>query len=211
MESQKLRNAKLLGGIGSILMLLIMIPSAGIFIAFIGLILVLVAVKYISDEIKDNSVFNNFLLTFIVIIVGAVAAMFVFVLSFFSVAAGIDWTQFQNVTSPQQFFQMFQSKGLFEFFAFIIFGLLVLWITLIVASYFLRKSYNKIAEATHTSMFHTSGLLYLIGAVSAIVLIGFIIIIIAFIIQIIAFFTMPDTLPGTTAPQPQMQTTNPQQ
>jgi uncharacterized membrane protein len=202
MENQKLHNAKLLGGIGSILMLLFPVPAAGWLIAFVGLILVLVAVKYIADEIKDYSIFNNFLLTFITVIVGFVVTVIILIITFFSYAAGIDWTKFQNITSMPQFTQMMQTQGIVPFFTSIIAGLLVLWITLIIAAYFLRKSYNKIASDTHTSMFHTAGLLYLIGAVTAIVLVGFIIIFIAFILQIVAFFSMPENLstPAATPP-----------
>ncbi len=191
----KLSQAKMLGGIGSILMLLLPVPTAGLIVAFVGLILVLVAVKYIADEIKDHKVFNNFLLTFIIVIIGVVVAIFMIVISFFSFGAGIDWTNFQNVTSMPQFTQMMQTNGVVPFLTSIIAGLLVLSITLIFAAYFLRKSYNKIASETHTSMFHTAGLLYLIGALTAIVLVGFVIIFIAFIMQIIAFFSMPENLP----------------
>jgi len=204
----KLSQAKMLGGIGSILMLLLPVPTAGLIVAFVGLILVLVAVKYIADEIKDHKVFNNFLLTFIIVIIGVVVAIFMIVISFFSFGAGIDWTNFQNVTSMPQFTQMMQTNGVVPFLTSIIAGLLVLWITLIFAAYFLRKSYNKIASETHTSMFHTAGLLYLIGALTAIVLVGFVIIFIAFIMQIIAFFSMPENLPQAiqTAPPPKTET-----
>jgi len=201
----KVGQAKILGGIGSILMLLLPVPRAGWIITFVGLILVLVAVKYIAEEIKDHSIFNNFLLAFITVIVGVVVAIFVIIISYFSFGVGIDWTEFQNVTSMPQFYQMMQTKGVMSFFTSIIAGLLVLWITLIIASYFLRKSYNKIASETHTSMFHTAGLLYLIGAVTAIVLVGFVIIFVAFILQIIAFFSMPETLSDPTATPPPMQ------
>ncbi len=211
MENQKLRNAKMLGGIGSILMLLLPVPTAGLLIAFVGLILVLVAVKYIADEMKDHSVFNNFLYTFIVSIIGVVVAVFIIVLTVFSFAAGVDWTKFQNITSAPQFYQMMQTQGILSFLTSIIIGLLVLWITLIIASYFLRKSYNKIASGTHTSMFHTAGLLYLIGALTAIVLIGFVIIFIAFILQIVAFFSLPENLPTSTASPPPMQQGTPPQ
>jgi uncharacterized membrane protein len=211
MENQKLHNAKLLGGIGSILMLLLPVPTVGWLVAFVGLILVLVAVKYIADEMKDHSVFNNFLLTFIVIIIGVVVAVFIIFISYFSYGAGIDWTKFQNITSAPQFYQMMQTNGVLTFLTSIIAGLLVLWITLIIAAYFLRKSYNKIASGTHTSMFHTAGLLYLIGAVTAIVLVGFIIIFVAFILQIIAFFSMPETLSTPSAASPPIQPEMPPQ
>ena len=205
MDDQKLHNAKLLGGIGSILMLLLPVPAAGGIIALVGFILVLVAVKYISEEIKDHDVFTHYLLSFIVMIVGTVVAAVVLVVSYFSYGAGIDWSNFQNVTSATQFYQMFQEQGVMTFITSIIAGLVILWITLIIAAYFIRKSFNKIASGTHTSMFHTAGLLYLIGALTAIVFIGFAIIFVAFIIQIVAFFSMPETLaaaPTTAAPPP---------
>ncbi len=205
----KLGQAKTLGGIGSILMLLLLVPTIGWLIAFVGLILVLVAVKYIAEEIKDHNIFNNFLLTFITVIIGVVVAIFIIIISFFSYGAGIDWTNFQNVTSMPQFYQMMQTKGIVPFFTSIIAGLLVLWITLIIAAYFLRKSYNKIASETHTSMFHTTGLLYLIGAMTAIILVGLLIIFVAFILQIIAFFSMPENLPQATQAAPPPQTPTP--
>ena len=205
MENQKLHSAKLLGGIGSILMLLLPIPAAGWLIAFVGFILVLVAVKYIADEIKDHNVFTNYLLAFIIVIVGAVVAIFIIAFSYFSWGAGVNWTQFQNMTSTSQFTQMMQTQGVVPFLSSIIAGLLVLWIVLIVAAFFLRKSLNKIASETHTPMFHTTGLLYLIGAATAIILVGFIIIFVAFILQIIAFFSMPETLSAPAAAPPPMQ------
>jgi uncharacterized membrane protein len=208
MEYQKLRNAKLLGGIGSILMLLLPVPAAGWVIALVGFILVLVAVKYLADEINDHNVFTNYLMSFIIVIIGVALFAIIVVFSFFSTIAGTNWMAFQNVTNPQQVYQMFQQTGLLTFLGTLLAGLAVLWIVLIVSALFLRKSFNKIAEATKTHLFHTTGLLYLIGAALIIVFgIGIIIIFIAYIIQIIAFFTLPDTMPGTTpvAPPPVQQ------
>ena len=74
-------------------------------------------------------------------------------------------------------------------------ALVILWILMIVSMIFLRKSYNKIGELTNVKWFNTTGLLFLIGAATIIVGIGFIIILIGLILQIIAFFSLPDTLP----------------
>ena len=55
----KLSEAKILGGIGALLMLLggFIIPGLG---GIIGLILIFIAVKYISEECKDKSIFDNY-------------------------------------------------------------------------------------------------------------------------------------------------------
>ena len=206
MENQKLHSAKLLGGIGSILMLLCPIPAAGWLIAFVGFILVLVAVKYIADEIKDHNVFTNYLLAFIIVIVGAVVAIFIIAFSYFSWGAGVNWTQFQNMTSTSQFTQMMQTQGVVPFLSSIIAGLLVLWIcTSSSPPSSCGRVSTRLLARTHTPMFHTTGLLYLIGAATAIILVGFIIIFVAFILQIIAFFSMPETLSAPAAVPPPMQ------
>ena len=56
----KLRDAKILGGIGAILLLLSFIP----FVSIIGIVLMFIAVKYISDETKDKDIFKNYLYSF---------------------------------------------------------------------------------------------------------------------------------------------------
>jgi uncharacterized membrane protein len=206
MVSQKLHSAKMLGGIGSILMLLLPVPWAGWLLAFVGFILVLIAVKYLADELNDHNVFTNYLFSFIIVIIGFAIMAIVIVFGFFSTIAGTDWTSFQNITSPQQIFNKLQSSGLLTFLGTIIIGLVILWILLIVSAIFLRKSFNKIATDTQTHLFHTTGLLYLIGAALTIVFfIGLIVVFIAYILQIVSFFTLPDTLPGTTPMAPPAQ------
>src|SRR3990172_2592872 len=74
-----LAQAKTLGGIGSILIILSVVPSAGPLLAIIGLVLVLVAVKYISDAVGDRSIFNNMIVAVVLAIVGlAVGAFLLF-------------------------------------------------------------------------------------------------------------------------------------
>jgi uncharacterized membrane protein len=64
-----LSQAKTLGGIGSILILLSIVPYAGIIFSVVGFILVLVAVKDISDALADKSIFNNMIIAVILSIV----------------------------------------------------------------------------------------------------------------------------------------------
>ena len=67
-----LSQEKVLGEVGAILVLLSIIPSVGFVIAIIGLVLTLLAVKYISDALNDSSVFTNILIAIVLAIVGLV-------------------------------------------------------------------------------------------------------------------------------------------
>ncbi len=48
---------------------------------------------------------------------------------------------------------------------------------------------------TPVSLFRTTGTVYLIGAITTIILIGFIILFVGRIIEVIAYFSLPDELP----------------
>ncbi len=163
----KLSDAKMLGGIGAILTI---IP----FVSIAGWILIVFAVKYISDITSDKSMWDNFLIAAITAIVGAAAAGFIIFLGFLTAA-------FTFSTSA---------------FAGLILGLAVVWVALIISAIFLRKSYEKIATHLNVNMFRTAALLYLIGAALVIVFgLGFILLFVAQILQIVAFFSIPDQMP----------------
>jgi uncharacterized membrane protein len=170
----KLSDAKMLGGIGSILQI---IP----YVSIVGYILTLIAVKFISDEVHDRSIFNDMLYAAITGIVGVAIA-----------AVGI--------------FGAFASIGVLGVGAIagIIAFLAVAWIALIISAIFIRKAFNNIATKLNIGMFRTAGTLYFIGAILVIVLVGFIILFIAYILQIVAFFSINET----TA-QPQTMQANP--
>lgn len=187
-----LNNAKIMGGIGAILILLGIVPTIGFIIGIIGFILVLIAVKYISNETKETSIFNNFLYSFIVIIIAIAVSGAILVFTFLE-AGGMSYiTELQNLaySDPIEVWNTIQPLII----GFLV-ALVILWVLMIVSMIFLKKSYNKIAELTNVKWFNTTGLLFLIGAATIIIGIGFIIILIAMILEIIAFFSLPDTLP----------------
>lgn len=124
------KNAKKFGGIGSILMLMGGICSAffspaGV-ISIIGLVMVMLALKQISVEVKDESIFKNYLMYFIVSII----AVFAFII----ILAGgvganlqmynelISKYQSGNFTNPQQLFEDFLPFITVCLVAFVIFG-----------------------------------------------------------------------------------------
>ena len=164
----KLGDAKTLGGVGSILFL---IPVLNI----IGYILVLIATKYVSDELGDKSIFDNMLYAVITGIIGAAAAAFII----------ITGAAFSAVT--------LRASAI----AGVIVGLAIAWIALIFSAVFIRRAFNAMATRLNVGTFKTAGLLYFIGAILVIALgLGFIILFVAAIIQIVAFFGIPESVPG---------------
>lgn len=188
----KLRDAKILGGIGAILLLLSFIP----FVSIVGIVLMFIAIKYISDDTKDKDIFKNYLYSFIFNIIAIIA--FIAMILFVFIGLGIS---FSNI-NPQQFtditsFQSYITENIAPAIGGIIgcgISILIAYILLIIGALFLRKSYDGIAERTKVDLFKTTGLVNLIGAVTTIFLIGFIILFIARILEIASFFSLPDSL-----------------
>lgn len=198
-----LSQAKILGGVGSILVLLIFVPTVGWIVSIAGLVLVLIAVKYISDVVQDRSIFNNILIGLVLAIVGLVVAGVIIVGTVLSKLSTLQsLTSLTTVTTGTPSIP----SGVYGIIATVIIGLAVLWILLVISSVFVRRSYNTIAQRLNISLFRTAALLYLIGAILAIVLIGFVIVLVAEILLIIAFFSISESRMGfeqtTTMPPP---------
>ena len=188
----ELSNAKIMGGIGALLMLIGgFIPYAGPIVSILGLVLLFIAVKTISDLTKDKDIFNNYCMHFIFGIL-TIVAIFVIMLIAFGAAGGFTWISSLETAEITDF------ESFWEYFGDIVGGcvsaLIVGWILSIIAAIYLRRSYNRIADHTKVGLFKTTGTVYFIGAITAIVLIGFLILLIARIIEIIAYFSLPDKL-----------------
>jgi uncharacterized membrane protein len=184
------------GGIGAILMLVGgFIPSVGPIASIVGLLLLFIAVKNISELTQDNEIFKNYLIHFLISIV-AIIALFVIMLVAFGAVGGFTWISGLETAEITDFESFWVNFG--TILGACILALVVSWILYIIAAIYLRRSYNRIAEKTKVDLFKTTGTVYFIGAITAIVLIGFLILLIARIIEIIAYFSLPDNLPEKT-------------
>ncbi len=168
-----LSQAKTLGGVGSIL---IFIP----FVSIIGYVLLAVAVKEVSDDLGDPSIFRNILIAVGTGIVGALAG------------AGVI---FLGVMGSGFTFGASAIAGLLG-------GLFIVWVFLVISAVFLRRAYDTMGTKLNVGTFKTAATLYLIGAALTIVLVGFILLFVAEIVQAVAFFSIPDQPPsqGGAAP-----------
>ena len=178
-----LSQAKTLGGIGAILTLLLLVPAfVGVGLVIVGWILILLAVKDISEAVQDRSIFSNMLISAILAIVGAVVfAVFVVgaILGFIGLgAAGAS-----------------AASSVFGLLAGLIAGLLVGWVLEIVSAYFLWIAFKGIGAKVNVGLFGTAGLIYFIGSILTVIVVGFLLTFVAQILFIVAFFSLPDNPP----------------
>jgi len=194
-----LKQARTMGGVGSILVLLSFVPYVGFILGLAGFVMVLLAVKQISEVVKDKEIFHNVLMAVIFQIVGSVISVLVVIGSFFAFVGS------QAMMAPfGSSFDGFGGPGILGAGAVmavlgsLLAGLVAMWIVLIIAARFLRKGYERIADKTGTETFRSVGRWYYYGAWLAIVLVGFvlILILIAAILQIVAFFSLPESPPS---------------
>jgi len=174
-----MKDAKILGGIGAILSLLSFIPHIGVVLGIIGLVLILIAVKYISDIVRDSQIFKNMIIAIIAGIIGVALSFLMFFTVFIGIILG------RRAIPPR--------AGPLAIIGGMIAVLIVLWIAFIVEGVFIRRCYNRIAELTGVNVFKTTGLLYFIGAILVIVLIGGIVLLVAKILEAVSFFSLPET------------------
>jgi uncharacterized membrane protein len=183
-------DAKTLGGIGAILVLLTPAPAVGWVLGVVGFAMVLLAISKISLEVRDKSIFNN-MLTGVVLSIGAIAVGTVTAVGAFYRFLGMgsfngpDFVPGPNVPVGDWI-------GLVAGAAI---GLLVVWALLVASAVFVRRSYNSIGSKLNTNLFGTAALLYLIGAATSIIAIGFVLIFVAQILLAAAFFSIPEKLP----------------
>ncbi|MEM3788750.1 MAG: DUF996 domain-containing protein [Candidatus Bathyarchaeia archaeon] len=185
-----LESSKALGFVGAILMVISFIGVVGRLYEGLpllaGIILVLIALKGFADHYKEKGIFNNSLYGTITVIVGIVAAILIFIILILPIAPQLkelDWTNTAAV-------QVFVRENLRFLLGPILGAYLMLVISLIISALFFRKSLDALSAKSGEKMFETAGLIWLIGAVLSIILIGFIIMWIAWILMAVGFFSM---------------------
>lgn len=195
-KTRSLSQAKILGGIGSILLMLLLLPfGVGVASVIAGWILILFAAKEISGILKDESIFNYAAGSAVIAI--ASTAIFASIVSV-AVLGQIGFPSLLPAGSalgaPDSLWAV---AGLIN-------GIFLAWVLGLIASIFLWQSFNRVSLRMNASLFGTAALIYIIGSVLKIVLIGFLLSFVAEILFVIAFFSLPEIL---TVVPPQTQIT----
>jgi uncharacterized membrane protein len=179
-----------IGSIGAI------VPYSGI-LTLLGIVLLLIGLKGLANFYNEQGIFNNALYSIITGIVGFVVAIGAVVISAVSALAdlGIDIANMEEWdtlgTELGAVFTDFADFGaIWNLISALLVGLIIIFVTLVISMYFLRKSMNQLSTKSGIGLFSTAGLLMLIGAVLSIVLVGFLLIFIGDILAVVAFFQM---------------------
>jgi uncharacterized membrane protein/ribosomal protein L40E len=186
-----LSNAKSLGGTGGILIVvsglffaagiiapLVVISALFGAISIIGWILILLALKEISIEAKEKSILKDG-------IIGGIAAMVTVLTIVVLLADGAARGFVASVIGlsadlgPGGFLGAFGTFAVFYAFA-------------IVSGIFLKRAYDMATQKLSANFLATTGLLYLVSAITSILVVGFLIFFISFIYQIVAYFSIQD-------------------
>lgn len=203
-----LQSNKTLGGVGALLM--VISPFLGAYtgvLGLVGLIFVMIALKGLSDHYSEEGIFNNALYGVIIAIIGGVISMAAIVITAvdFLSAVGIDistaWTD-PTVFSSINWEQLVTWDILWPHIAAIIGTLVALFVFVVVAAIFLRRSLTTLSEKTGVGLFGTTGLLMLIGAILTIIVVGLPLLWVTLILLTVAFFkikTQSTQPPATTS------------
>jgi uncharacterized membrane protein len=184
-----LSQAKSLGAVGSILVILSAVPSVGALLGIVGFVLMLVAIRDISEAVGDRSIFSNMLVAVGLAIVGIIVGALVVVGSVLRFVGlnnlnfGPNYS-FNPATVP--------TGDWVALIGSVIIGLVVVWVMMLASAIYVRRTYRSISLKLNVSMFETAGLVYLIGAATTIILVGFLLLFIAQILVVVAFFSIEE-------------------
>ena len=162
-------SSKTMAGVGSILLILSIVPYAGAVLGIIGIILLLMGIKGLAEYYQNNEIYQDSLMGVIYYIVAVIAA---------AIAVAALAIGFVSVIGI--------GIGIVVF----ILALIVAFIFYILAAMRLRKTFNILAQRSGEHSFSTAGTLLWWGAILTIVFVGLILIFIAWIFATMAFFSM---------------------
>jgi uncharacterized membrane protein len=208
--------SKNVGGVGAILLFIgglafFIQPLLTLGLVIVGALLMLISLHSLSDYYKEKGIFSNGLYGFITIIVGSIVSFAGFVYLFFytsyvsdfvsALYPGFngDWANLPNLTVNQNV----NPADIVPFLSPIIALLVVAWIFIIVASFFVWRSLKRMSSKSTVGLFSTAGILLLIGAI--IPILGLLLMWIAILLMAIAFFQIKPQIqppPETMTPPP---------
>lgn len=182
----KIKEIKVIGAIGMVLNLLGIVPRLGFVAKITGLILLLVALKEISNVFGEQNIFRKYLTGFLVNIIGSLALLTL------SLILGVG-TFLISILQNGRIFELTRNLG-----PIIVFLLLGLYGILVISSYFYKESFYLLSQKTNERLFATAGNLTFYGAILTIILVGAIVSLAGQIVAVVAFLSLPNEV--TTQP-----------
>ena len=157
-------------------------------VTFIGFVLFIIAMHRLSQYYTERGIFNNALIGFIISLVGPVIGLTALALEYNSLISTLQnlsqtGSGTMNPLFPTQLGQALTAA----YYVGLVFGILT--------AIFYMLAFNKLADASGNGTFRTAGILYLIGAVLTIAVIGGLLVWIAWILAAVAFNSLKPKQP----------------
>ncbi|WP_157726885.1 DUF996 domain-containing protein [Thermococcus radiotolerans] len=173
-----LKTARTWGGIGAIFSLF--------YVTYlVGFIMKLFAVKEIAEATKKEKIFKDYVWAAMLNIVASLVLSW----AFYDM-----WDKMADVIhDPEQVAELMSAFGVWSFISVVL---------MIIGVWFMKKSYDAIAQETGVGTFHTAALFYLIGSILMLLMVGYFFILVGAILEIMAFFALPEELPGAVSETP---------
>ena len=169
------REVKLLGGFGALLIVLSVVPLLGGLFALVGLILLTLAVKRLSEREGRRELFSTFVKGIGIYLLGSLVGLLIGYAAFGSSQGG--------------------EVGLLTYFlAFLSF--VIVYSSAVIGTYLLKEVFREVALITGNGLFDWAGKFLFWGALLTVILIGALITWVGWILVAVAFFTTEDNLEG---------------
>lgn len=182
-----LREAKAFGVTASILLLIGAVPgsrSLDILALLLGLVLLLVATKYLADLTSDT-VYSSMQYAVAFVFIGSIIGFVIVYAGFLAIL------------------RSFPTVDLAAFLGTIIAGLAAVSFFFVLAGVFVRRSYRLLPESLNPHLLRLAANLFLAGAILIVILgIGFVFIYAAVAVQLAAFLSLADEMPPRPAVDP---------
>ncbi len=179
--TQNFENSKAMAGVGSILILLSIIPFVGWVLGIVGIVLLVKSMKEFSRYYGDESVYQNTWKGIKYYIVAIIAVAFSGAAVLIGIASATAFT-FEGFLAATAGF----SAGIIAGMA----SLIVAFIFYVLAATNLKTTLNTLAEKTGDQTLATAGTLLWIGSILTIIGVGLILIFISWLFATIGFFSM---------------------
>jgi len=169
-------NTKTFGGLGSLFIVLSVIPYVGGILGLIGFILLAIAIKKFADSEGRPELFSNFVKGILIYIAGVIVGLVFGVGSIMTVA---------------------QHEGAgFLTYALMTVALLIMYAATVVGAYFIKQVFTEIGLLTGNNLFDWGGKLLFWGAILTVIVVGAIVSWVGWIILTVAFFTTQENKEG---------------
>lgn len=155
-----------LGNIGAFINILSYI--FGGILSIVGCSMILITLKKLSKKYNDESIFKNYLYTYILFVSGLIFSLFVF------------------GSSAMKYLSNPQLLTIDTAVYLLIFGVII-YLSIVAGTYFIKKAYTNLSNYTNMEVFNKIGKLYFYGALLSIVGIGIIMVFMAQFLEVKAY------------------------